>query len=99
MLEEAGYDVQITEDGAVAQNIHAPLPDLMLLDIWMSGMNGKDICKGLKSSAKTKHIPVILVSATKNIEQIAHDAGADDYISKPFQMDNLLAVVARHIDG
>ncbi|MEO8105147.1 MAG: response regulator [Candidatus Saccharibacteria bacterium] len=96
MLEEEGYSVETTEDGAVAQNIKAPLPDLLLLDVWMSGMDGRDVCKFLKSNEATKHIPIILVSATKDIEQIAHESGADDFVSKPFQMDHLLATVAKH---
>ncbi len=98
MLEEEGYEVETTEDGAVAQNIKKPLPDLLLLDVWMSGIDGRDVCKHLKSSVATKHIPVILISATKDIENIAKDAGADDFISKPFQMDHLLATVEEHIN-
>lgn len=97
MLEEDGYYVEATEDGMVAQNIKQPLPDLLLLDIWMSGMDGRDICKSLKNSSATKHIPIILVSATKDIDRIAKESGADDYISKPFQMDHLLALVSKHI--
>lgn len=96
MLEEEGYEVETTEHGAIAQSLKAPLPDLLLLDIWMSGMNGGDICKLLKSSDSTKSVPVILVSATKEIEQIAKDSGADGFIAKPFQMHDLLAIVAKH---
>lgn len=97
MLEEEGYDVETTEDGAVAQNMKKPLPDLLLLDVWMSGIDGRDVCRSLKSAKSTKHIPVIIISATKDIEQIAIDAGADGYISKPFQMNNLLTVVREQI--
>jgi DNA-binding response OmpR family regulator len=97
MLEEEGYEVETTVDGATAQDIREPLPDLLLLDIWMSGIDGRNVCKLLKSNSATKHIPVILISATKDIEQIAKDSGADDCISKPFQMEHLLAVVAKHI--
>lgn len=97
MLEEEGYHVTTTEDGAVAKHIKAPLPDLLLLDVWMSGIDGRDICKHLKSADETKHIPIVMISATKGLEQIAKDAGADDFISKPFQMDHLLEVVAARI--
>jgi CheY-like chemotaxis protein len=97
MLEEEGYKVTTTEDGAVAKHMESPLPDLLLLDVWMSGIDGRDICKHLKGSAKTKHIPIVMISATKGLEQIAKDAGADDFISKPFQMDHLLEVVAARI--
>src|SRR5665213_268274 len=84
MLEEEGYEVETTEDGAAAQNMQQPLPDLLLLDVWMSGIDGRDVCKHLKSVAATKHVPVIIVSATKDIEEIARAAGADGFISKPF---------------
>lgn len=96
MLEEDGYSVQTTEDGAVAQTAAKPLPDLLLLDIGMSGMDGRNICKFLKSAKETTHITVIMVSATKDIELIAKEAGADDFIAKPFQMDHLLGMVAKY---
>lgn len=98
MLEESGYAVETTLDGASTQDMKDDLPDLVLLDVWMSGVDGRDICRFLKSSPTTKHIPVIMVSATKNIEQIAKDCGADDFITKPFQMEHLLAIVAKYIN-
>ncbi|GAC1386458.1 MAG: hypothetical protein NVS1B7_4810 [Candidatus Saccharimonadales bacterium] len=97
MLEDVGYSVETTEDGAVAQYLKPPYPDLLLLDVWMSGVDGRDVCKYLKSKAETKHIPIIMISATKDIIHITQKAGADDYISKPFQMDHLLAVVEKHL--
>jgi DNA-binding response OmpR family regulator len=98
MLEDAGYEVETTEDGAAAQNMKKPLPDLLLLDIWMSGIDGRDVCNRLKGASATKQIPIIMMSATKDIVQIAKNAGADDYISKPFQMEHLLEIVSRHIN-
>lgn len=98
MLEEEGYEVETTVDGATVQDIKEPLPDLLLLDIWMSGIDGRNVCKLLKNSAATKHIPVIMISAAKDIEQIAKDSGADDCVSKPFQMEHLLAIVAKYIN-
>jgi CheY-like chemotaxis protein len=98
MLEDEGYEVETTEDGAAAKNMKAPFPDLLLLDIWMSGIDGRDICKHLKSGAATRQVPIIMVSATKNIEQIAKDSGADGFIAKPFQMEHLLAIVAKFIN-
>ncbi len=97
MLEEEGYEVETTVDGATVQDIKAPLPDLLMLDIWMSGIDGRNVCKLLKSNAETKHIPIIMISATKDIEQIAKDSGADDCVSKPFQMEHLLATVAKYV--
>jgi DNA-binding response OmpR family regulator len=98
MLEEEGYEAETTVDGATVQDIKAPLPDLLMLDVWMSGVDGRNVCKLLKSSAETKHIPIIMISATKDIEQIAKDCGADDCVSKPFQMEHLLAIVAKYVN-
>lgn len=98
MLEEEGYEVVTTTDGATARDMKPPLPDLLLLDVWMSGVDGRDVCKQLKSATATKHVPVIMVSATKYIEQIANDSGADDFISKPFQMEQLLEMVAKYVN-
>jgi DNA-binding response OmpR family regulator len=97
MLEEEGYEVETTVDGATVQDMKMPLPNLLLLDLWMSGIDGRDICKLLKDSDATKYLPVIIISATKDIEQIAMDSGADDFISKPFQMESLLEIVAKHV--
>lgn len=97
MLEDAGYEVETTEDGAVAQNIKKPLPDLLLLDVWMSGIDGRDVCIHLKNSPETNRVPIVIMSATKDIAQIAKDSGANAYISKPFQMSDLLRIVSLHI--
>jgi len=101
MLEESGYDVETTVDGTVALQMNGDmrgkLPDLLLLDIRMSGVDGGKICQQIKTADATKHIPVIMISANKDIEQIALECGADDYIPKPFQMHHLLEVVAKYI--
>lgn len=99
MLEEGGYAVETTLNGDAAQDMKEPFPDLLLLDIGMSGTDGRDICKLLKSGALTKNIPVVMISATKDLEQIAKDSGADDFIAKPFQMEHLLSTVARHVSS
>ena len=97
MLEDAGYAVETTVDGLTVRDMNDKLPDVLLLDIWMSGMDGKAICKHLKSQELTKHIPIIMVSANKDTKQIALDCGADDFLEKPFQMEDLLAIVAKYI--
>ena len=94
MLENVGYEVQSTANGLTTQRVADYLPDLLLLDIWMAGVDGRDICKNLKSQQHTKHIPIIMISANQNTEQLAREAGADDFIAKPFDMDKLLEKVA-----
>jgi len=97
MLEDAGYEVETVVDKAVVQETRKHLPDLLLLDIWMSGMDGREICKQLKSKEKTKHIPIIMISANKDTGRLAKEAGADDFLTKPFEMDDLLEKVAKFV--
>nr|WP_067056250.1 response regulator [Mucilaginibacter sp. L294] len=95
LLEFEGYTVTSTVDGSTVLDMKDELPDLLLLDIWMSGEDGRDICRQLKATQATKNIPVIMVSASRDIEQSAIDAGADDFLAKPFEMDELLAKIAK----
>lgn len=90
-----GYHVQSTLDGASVFRLEGQLPDLFLLDIWMSGTDGTDVCRHIKNSDETKHLPVIMISASRDIEQYARDAGADDFLAKPYEMKDLLEKVKR----
>ena len=96
MLEEAGYKVYASANGQTIADVNRICPDLILLDILMSGINGHDICKQLKNQPATKHIPVIMISANKDAKEIALNACADDFISKPFEMYNLMEKVAKY---
>ncbi len=95
LLEFEGYEVTSTIDGSTVLDMKLELPDLLLLDIWMSGEDGRDICKKLKQSQQTKNIPVIMVSASKDIKESALAAGADDFLAKPFEMNDLLGKIKR----
>lgn len=90
LLSFEGYRVRSTTDGATVLNMENNLPDLLLLDIWMSGEDGRDICKKLKNDAVTKNLPVIMISASRDIKESALAAGADDFLAKPFEMKELL---------
>jgi len=97
MLEFEGYDVKSTLNGGELLSMDTDLPDVLLLDIWMSGIDGRDICRQLKQKPATSAMPVILISASKDIERSALDAGADDFLAKPFEMDELLDKVAAYV--
>lgn len=95
-LEEEGYQVRIAESGSVVERLPLQeLPDLILLDMLMSGTDGRDMAKRLKHQEETKQIPVLMISAHPSAEQEARMAGADDFLAKPFEMDVLLAKVTR----
>ena len=95
ILEEFGYDVNSTGDGRQVYRIKNDLPDLLLLDIWMSGIDGRQICNDLKRENVTKGVPIILISAGRDIKKSANESGADDYLEKPFTMDDLLKKVEK----
>jgi len=98
ILRDAGYEVNSTANQQTIEKVYAYLPDLILLDLWMEGVDGGGICKYLKNHKSTKHIPIIIFSANQDIERIAKKVGADDFIPKPFEMKDLLARVKSYIN-
>lgn len=74
-----------------------PFPDLLFLDIRLSGADGQKICWQLKHQEATQHIPIILLSAHKEMQRMARDAGADHFLAQPFEMQDLLALVAKYV--
>lgn len=97
MLELELYEVDTTVNGETIYIMEKEYPDLLLLDIWMSGQDGREICKFLKKNPLTKHIPIIMISASRDVKQSAKEAGADDFIAKPFEKNELLSKVAKFI--
>ena len=65
-------------------------PNLILLDMWLCGEDGRDICKQLKSNERTKNIPVIIMSASRGLAHTALEAGANDFIAKPFEIEDII---------
>ena len=87
-IQSWGYDVITAESGEEGLKIiDANPPDLILLDIMMPKMKGRDVCARLKADPKTAHIPVIFLTALGLADHIkaGMDLGADDYIVKPFE--------------
>jgi len=97
LLEFEGYEVSSTSNGNLLLNMTDGLPDLLLLDIWISGVDGRDICKLLKQTTQSSHMPIIMISASKDIEQSAMDAGANAFLAKPFEMQELLQTIQAHL--
>ena len=96
-LEDVGYEVETTYDGRKLQAFEPGSADLLLLDIWLSGWNGRDICRFLKSQKQTRPLPIVLFSANRETERIAREAGADDFLVKPFDLDELLEKIERYL--
>jgi DNA-binding response OmpR family regulator len=98
ILEDEGYTVVTSDKGEYLEQLHnGGLPDLILLDMLLSGKDGREIVKYLKREPETAHIPVIMISAHPSAEKEARLAGADDFLPKPFNIDKLLAKIAQHL--
>src|SRR5437588_12799390 len=96
MLEDSGYEVKTSEKGEYAENLHdtnGGLPDVIILDVLLSGKDGRIICQKLKSQEDTKHIPIIMISAHPDAKQSVKAVGADNFLAKPLEMDELLMKV------
>lgn len=96
LLEMEGYQVDSLHDCSEINSHLAKRPDLLLLDIWLSGIDGRNICKTLKENAATRDIPVVMISASTNVAQSAKEAGADGFLPKPFEMNDLLSIVKKY---
>lgn len=97
MLEAEGYAVDTFSRAESLQSLDKhSLPDLILLDVLLSGTDGREVCKALKSDPLTKAIPIIMISAHPGAGQSIKKAGADDYLAKPFEMDVLLNKIAKY---
>jgi DNA-binding response OmpR family regulator len=98
ILEEEGYQVVTSQKAEFLDQLHnGGLPDLILLDVLLSGKDGREIVKYLKRKAETKAIPVIMISAHPSAEETARAAGADDFLAKPFDIEVLLAKIAHFL--
>lgn len=100
LLTRHGFRVLTAADGAAAlAAVRQDIPDLVLLDIMMPGMDGYEVCQELKKADATKEIPVIFISALSDVfdKVKAFSLGAVDYIIKPFQTEEILARVTTHL--
>jgi CheY-like chemotaxis protein len=98
IFEENGYDVKISETSHdILEKVADYQPDVILMDNWIPKIGGVEATKLLKSTEEFKHIPVIYVTANNDIVALASEAKADDYVSKPFNLDDLEAMVVKHL--
>lgn len=95
-----GHEVLVAQDGESALEIvNSEMPDLILLDVMMPGMDGFEVCRRLKANPMTNEIPVIFMTAlTHTSDKLqGFDAGAVDYVTKPVQQEELVARVHAHL--
>lgn len=100
MLKERGYKVRTALDGKLGlQSVQNKLPDLILMDINMPGMDGFEVCRQLKSDDRTKEIPVIFISSLSvTMDKVnAFQVGGVDYVEKPFRLEEVFARIETHL--
>jgi CheY-like chemotaxis protein len=98
IFERAGYSVELKENGRDIFENNYKLPHIFLIDKQLSGSDGLSLCRYLKGNESTKHIPVIMVSASPDIGPLSQQAGADDYVEKPFDLNYLLKLIDKHVN-
>ena len=101
LLTDESYDVRPADNGETALACaEADVPDLVLLDLYMPGLSGFDVCRRLKAGALTGDVPIIFISATRAAEDHVEGfrLGAVDFVMKPFQREELLARIESHLE-
>ncbi|PIE32078.1 hypothetical protein CSA56_16570 [candidate division KSB3 bacterium] len=100
LLSEAGFEVMVSPDGDYALTAaQEGQPDVILLDVMLCGIDGFEICRRLKASEKTQHIPIIFMTAlTSTADKVkGFELGAVDYITKPFEPEEVLVRIKTHL--
>ncbi len=100
ILTQAGYRVRPALDGELAlDSLKAGIPDLILLDIRLPGLDGIEVCRRIKANPETQHIPVVFISAVHETEQKvkALETGGVDYVTKPISPQEVLSRINIHI--
>lgn len=93
MLNMEGFEVSNYERGSDMFNSlleTSTKPDVILMDMWLSGEDGRDICKMIKQHQEFKNIPVVIMSASRGLGDSAIESGAIDFIPKPFDLGEIV---------
>ena len=96
MLEMKGYGVIAKESPSnIEQAIVETQPDIILMDMLLSGTDGREVCQKIKAGNKISHIPIIMISALPDAEISCFSAGANYFLGKPFDMKDLFSTVEK----
>jgi DNA-binding response OmpR family regulator len=100
ILEFEDYAVKGINDGDIAyKTVKSFSPDLILLDALLSGSNGWDIANEIKNDDSLKHIPIVMMSAHPKAEELAKEYQINDFLAKPFKMDDLLNKIKHNLEA
>jgi two-component system response regulator MtrA len=97
VLQRNGHKAEVVADGQSALDAaRRQRPEMIFADLTIKGMSGEALCSALKSHAETKSIPYVVVSGDRDIAEKARQCGADDYMGKPFEFDDLIRLVNKY---
>ena len=96
ILKGNGYEVIVSPDGNSLDDLEV-VPDLIILDIRLAGKDGAQLCRKFKQSERLSCVPVILVSANLDGQEIAEQCGADDFLAKPFELKEILGLTQKYM--
>ncbi|WP_207512645.1 response regulator transcription factor [Longitalea luteola] len=99
LFTRAGFNPATYPNGNFILNGEYDIPDLFIIDKQLSGVDGLEICRHLKQSPSTQHIPVLILSATPHLRALINQAGADAFLEKPFSNQHLLQLAEKLIKG
>jgi len=98
ILEDAGYDIRTSStSNEIIDQVAAYMPDIIFMDNWLPDVGGIDATRALKSNESLRHIPVIYFSANNDVASLAAQAGADDHLPKPFDIQALEDIIHKYI--
>lgn len=97
VLQRSGHNSQVVADGQSAlDQARQQRPSMIFADLTIQGMGGEALCSALKSHEETRNIPYIVVSGDRDIAEKARQCGADDYMGKPFEFEDLIRLVNKY---
>lgn len=97
VLQRSGHQSQVVADGQSAlESARQERPSMIFADLTIKGMNGEALCSALKSHEETRNIPYVVVSGDRDIAEKARQCGADDYMGKPFEFEDLIRLVNKY---
>lgn len=98
ILEDLGCEVKTSPTTThVEQQVLSFMPDLIFMDNWLPDISGIEATRLLKANEQLKHIPVLYFSANSNIDALAAEAGADDFLGKPFDINQFETLVKKYV--
>lgn len=99
LLNQSGYDVELISDGKdILKAIREVRPDVVLLDLWMPNLDAKKLLNKIKKEQEFSNVPIVIFSASNETEQISKEIGANDFIKKPFEIEDLIKTIEKNFN-